>query len=232
MIKELTHHALRLLTVAALSTGAVACGGDDGTPRTDAATTPSPAGQDAAAGVQVDTSPSAPQDAEPAPADGPATTDKQDAMTSSVADARRHDTGTSPLPTSDPAQLEVAASLDGVKATHVKSTDGTKMHSALFVTADPTFTPKLALTGRAPDINKAARFTIQQPAAGGCTVLPQFSLNETQISLSLVATDVLPATACATYADKIAAQGMVVVFEDAPYGRNSVAKQVKLTLRP
>ncbi len=81
-------------------------------------------------------------------------------------------------------------------------------------TESPTFQPVVTTV---PNVTVAtARIT--SPATTGCTFRISATLNRSQAAMTLIGTDTLPATACATLTESMASNGLTAVLADAPYG--------------
>ncbi len=132
--------------------------------------------------------------------------------------------------TTKPPEVTITAHFGSVKATHLMSSDKTKLYSSLSVAPKPTFSP--ALSFEFPNVTKAESFTVTSPSKGSCNVQASFTLSSSQIGVSMTLTDVLPSAACATFTDAVASKGLNVTLHNVPYPNGGVASKVIINLSP
>ncbi len=111
----------------------------------------------------------------------------------------------------------------------------TKLITILVGEAKMTTTAPAVQFNDAPDVKKAASMTIKSPPLGSCTSKPELSVGSTggpnhNVLLNFEGTDVLPASACADFAQAVKMKGVVVEFANAPYYNGGTATKVEITL--
>ena len=107
------------------------------------------------------------------------------------------------------------------------SSDQKKIATHFSVAPKPTINPK---PSELPNVTKGTT-TISSPDLGSCKGNISWTLNSTQIGFSFTAEDVLPASDCATFADKVAESGVEATIANVPYP-NGGSATVKITLKP
>ncbi len=127
-----------------------------------------------------------------------------------------------------PTKLTVSGTFPATKAIHVK--DNTTIASNINVSATPSFSP--SQPSELPDVTKAGSITIKSPSQGGCKANITFTLNGTQAAVTIIGSDTLPATDCATFTDAVANQGILAELADVPYPNASTTATVTFDLEP
>ena len=129
--------------------------------------------------------------------------------------------GSSSGGTSKPTSLKITAKKGSGKATHILSSDQKQIISAISIGGAPSFSP--TKPSELPNVTKPKAVSVSSPALGSCKPNMSFTLNGSQVAVVITATDVLPATDCATWTDKIASSGLEVSLDDVPYPNGGTA---------
>lgn len=122
---------------------------------------------------------------------------------------------------SKPATVKISAKVGTVKPTHLLSSDQKKIISALSMGGAPSFSP--SKPSELPNVTKPKSVTVSSPSLGSCKPNMAFTLNGSQVAVTLTATDILPETDCAKWTDEIAASGLEVSLDDVPYPNGGTA---------
>jgi hypothetical protein len=128
-----------------------------------------------------------------------------------------------------PTTLTISGSFGSLKAIHVKGS-GDSIASNVSPTAAPSFSP--STPSEMPDVTKAGSVTVKSPSKGNCNANIQFTLNPSQVAVSITGEDKLPATDCATFTDAVASQGIVAELADVPYPNSTTKAAVTIDLKP
>lgn len=128
-----------------------------------------------------------------------------------------------------PAELTISGKFGSVKAIHLLSDDKKRLSSAWSAAPKPSFSPE---TAQYPDLS-GAKYTVDSPAMGACKATLNWTLNGSQIGLTLSGQDLLPAADCAKFMDAIAEGGIQATFPSAAYSvPGDVRAKVKVSLTP
>lgn len=131
--------------------------------------------------------------------------------------------------TSKPTSVKITAKFGTVKATHILSGDKTKIISAISLGGPPSFSP--SKPSELPNVTKPKSVSVSSPSLGSCKPNMAYSLNGSQVAVTITATDTLPESDCATWTDEIASSGLEVSLDDVPYPNGGIA-DVSLDFSP
>jgi hypothetical protein len=129
--------------------------------------------------------------------------------------------GSSSGGTSKPTSMKITAKVGNAKATHILSSDEKKIISAISIGGPPSFSP--SKPSELPNVTKPKSFSVSSPSLGECKPNVAFTLNGSQVAVTVTATDVLPDADCAKWTDAIASSGLEVSLDDVPYPNGGTA---------
>ncbi len=131
--------------------------------------------------------------------------------------------------TGTPTTLKVTGSFGSVKAIHTSS-DG-KIASAFSAAPKPKFDP--AAPSPLPDVtDESVLASVSSPPLGDCAASINFTLNATQVGITITGVDTLPAADCATFTDAVAKNGIKATLANVPYPGSETRATVTIELSP
>jgi hypothetical protein len=137
--------------------------------------------------------------------------------------------GSKPADSSLPSSVTVTGHFGALSPIKQLSSDGKKVSVVLSANAPISISPALP---DQLDLQKASSVTVSSPSSS-CASKPSYTLTRSAAGFAFSAVDVLPATACASFADAVKSQGLKVVFKDVPVLNTSgKVGTVTLTLSP
>lgn len=133
-------------------------------------------------------------------------------------------------PTVVPPELTIATAIPSAYSV-VTHDDAGQLRSSLFnVAGPPQFAPQPE-AGHFPSLANSATITVVSPPRNGCDSVFNVTINARELAVSTSAVDTLPDTKCAAFMDAIAAQGLTLRVEKAPWAGSTETSTVTIALR-